>query len=117
MKQQMKQLQSEYASVAGRSKANQKARVAHYPRVSMLPSASRVTEVESEQGAERVEDLSSVRRSGIDKATRVVKCGNQTDQLEVTEKFGNVTGQVGKIKVANTPQNHPVRRQCNTLRS
>ena len=63
--QQMKQLQCDYTSVAGRSEANQKARVAHYPRVSMLPSASRVTEVENEQGAERVEDWSSVRRSGI----------------------------------------------------
>ena len=85
MKQQMKQLQSEYASVAGRSEANQKARVAHYPRVSMLPSASRVTEVESEQGAERVEEWSSVRRSGINKTTRVVNCSNQT-VLKLTEK-------------------------------
>ena len=104
MKQQMKQLQSEYASVAGRSEANQKARVAHYPRVSMLPSAFRVTEVESEQGAERVEDWSSVRRAGAAKTTRVVKCGNQT-ALKVTERFGNSSGQVGKMKVADVPRN------------
>ena len=104
MKQQMKQLQSEYASVAGRSEANQKARVANYPRVSMLPSASRVTEVESEQGAERVEDWSSVRRSGAVKTTRVVNCGNQT-VWKMTEKSGNSSGQVGKMKVANIPRN------------
>ena len=84
----MKQLQSEYASVAGRSKANQKVRVAHYPRASMLPSASRVTEVESEQGAERVEDWSSVRCSGITESTKGVNCGNQT-VLKLTERFGN----------------------------
>ena len=52
----MKQLQREYASVAGRSEANQKARVANYPRVSTLPLTSRGTGVESKQGAERVED-------------------------------------------------------------
>ena len=88
----------------GRSEANRKALVANYPRVSMLPSASRVTEVESKQGAERVEDWSSVRRSKIDKITRVVNCGNQT-VLKMTEKFGNVTGQVGKMKVADVPRN------------
>ena len=76
MKQQMKQLQSEYASVAGRSEANQKVRVAHHPRASMLPSASRVTEVEIKQGAKRVEDWSSVRRSGDAKTPMVVNCGN-----------------------------------------
>ena len=66
----MKQLQREYASVAGRSEANWKARAVRYPRVSTLPSASRVTEVESKQGAERVEDWSSVRRSGDVKTTK-----------------------------------------------
>ena len=74
----MKQLRREYASVTGRSEANQKARAANYPRVSTLPSVSRVTEVESKQGAERVEDWSSVRRSGVIKTTKGVECGNQT---------------------------------------
>ena len=56
----MKLLQREYASVAGCLEANRKARVAHYPRVSTLPLTSRGTGVESKQGAERVEDWSSV---------------------------------------------------------
>ena len=99
----MKQLQREYASVAGRSEANWKARAVRYPRVSSLPSASRVTEVESKQGAERVEDWSSVRRLGAVETTRVVNCGNQT-VLKMTEKFGHITGQVGMTKVADTPR-------------
>ena len=77
----MKQLRREYASVAGRSEANQKARVVHYHRVSTLPLTSGGTVVESKQEAERVEDWSSVGRSGIDKTTSnavTVKCGNQT---------------------------------------
>ena len=100
----MKQLQSEYASVAGRSEANRKTRVANYPRASTLPSASRGTGVESKQGAERVEDWSSVRCSGAADSTKGVKCGNQT-VLKLTEKFGNSSGQVGKMKVADVPQN------------
>ena len=101
MKQQMKQLQSEYASVAGRSEANWKTRAVRYPRVSTLPSASRVTEVESKQGAEYVEDGSIVPRSGTVKT--LGNCGNQT-VLKMTERFGNISGQVGKMKVAVTPQ-------------
>ena len=100
----MKQLQREYASVVGCLEANQKARVAHYPRVSMLSLTSRGTGVESKQGAERVEDWSSVRRSGAAKTTRVVECGKQT-VLEMTERFGNITGQVGKMKAADVPRN------------
>ena len=59
----MKQLQREYASVAGCSEANRKACVVNRPHVSTLPLTSRGTGVESKQGAERVEDWSSVRRS------------------------------------------------------
>ena len=75
----------------------------NYPRVSTLPLTSRGTEVESKQGAERVEDWSSVRCSGAVMTTRVVNCGNQT-VLKMTEKFGHITGQVGMTKVADTPQ-------------
>ena len=97
MEQQMKQLQREYASVAGCHEANWNACVVDRPHVSTLPRTSRGTVVESKQVAERVEDWSSIRRTGADKTTRVVKRGNQT-VLKVTEKFGNITGQVGKIK-------------------
>ena len=57
----MKQLQREYASVAGCLEANRKARVVNYTRVSTRPLTSRGTEVESKQWGERVEDWSSVR--------------------------------------------------------
>ena len=99
----MKQLQREYASVAGCSEANQKVRVASFPRISMLPLTSRVTEVENKQGAERIEDWSSVRHSGAVKTTRVVECGNQTI-LEMIEKSGNSSRQVGMMKVADVPR-------------
>ena len=104
--QQTEQLHREYASVAGYLEANRKARVANYPRVSTLPLTSRGTEVESQQGAEYVEDGSIVLRSGTVKTSRVEKCGNQTVR-EVNEKFGNITIQVGKMKVAVTAQKPP----------
>ena len=111
--QQMKQLQREYASVAGCLEANRKACVVDRPHVSTLPLTSRGTEVESKQGAEYVEDVSIVLRSGTVKTSRVEKCGNQTVRA-VTEKFGNVTGQVGKMRVDATPQN-PVSRYATLI--
>ena len=45
--QQMKQLQREYASVAGRFDDNRKACVVDRPHVSTLPLTSRGTEVEA----------------------------------------------------------------------
>ena len=101
----MKQLQREYASVGGRLEANRKACVVDRPHVSTLPLTSRGTEVESKQGAQRVEDWSCVQRSGTAETERVVNWGSQT-VLKVTVKFGNSFGQVGKMKVAEVPQNH-----------
>ena len=100
----MKRLQCKYASVAGCLEANWNACVVDLPHVSTLPLTSRGTEVESEQGAERVEDWSSVRRAGAAKTTRVVNCGNQT-VVKLTKKSGNSSGQVGKMKVADVPRN------------
>ena len=76
--QQMEQLQREYASVAGCLEVKGKACVVDRPHVSTLPLTSRGTEVESQQGAEYVEDGSIVLRSGIVKTSKVEKCGNQT---------------------------------------
>ena len=101
--QQMKQLQREYASVAGRLEAKGKICVVDRPHVIKRPLTFRGTGVESKQGAECVEDGAIVMRSGTVKTSRVVKCGNQT-VLKMTEKFDNVTGQVGKIKLADAPR-------------
>ena len=98
----MKLLLREYASVAGCLEANRKACVVDRPHVSTLPLTSRGTEVESKRGAERVEDGSIVLRLGTVKM--LGKGGNQT-VLKLTEKFGNVTGQVGKMRVADLPRN------------
>ena len=100
----MKLIQREYASGAGSSEATQKACETDHPHVSMAPLITSGTVSESKQGAECVEDWSSVQRSGAVKTTRVSNCGNQT-VLEMTEKFGNSSGQVGKMKVADVPQN------------
>ena len=101
--QPTKRLQRDNASGAGSSEATQKACETVHPHVSKLPLTSRGTEVESQQGAEYVEDGSIVLRSGTVKTSRVVKCGNQTVG-KVTKKFVNTTGQVGKMKVAVVPQ-------------
>ena len=100
--QPMKRLQRNYASGAGSSEATRKACETAHPHVSMAPLITRGTDSESKQGAEYVEDGSSVLRPGIVKP--LGNCGNQT-VWKLTEKFGNVTGQVGKMKVANIPQN------------
>ena len=61
------------------------------PRVSIF-----TTGVVNGQEAECVKNGSIVLRSGTVKTPRLEKCGNQT-VLKVTERFGNVTGQVGNI--------------------
>ena len=76
------------------------------PHVSKLPLTSRGTEVESQQGALYVEDGSIVLRSGTVKTLRFEKCGSQT-VCKVTEMFGNISVQVGKMKVAVTHKKTP----------
>ena len=100
--QPMKRLQRNYASGVGSSEATLKACETVHPHESMAPLLTRWTDSESKQGAEYVEDGSIVLRSGTVKT--LGNCGNQT-VLKTHEKFGNVTGQVGKMKVANIPRN------------
>ena len=102
--QPMKRLQRNYASGVGSSEATRKAWETVHPHASMAPLITSGTDSESKQGAEYVEDGSIVLRSGTVKTPRLEKCGNQT-VLKVTERFGNVTGQVGKMKVADAPRN------------
>ena len=73
------------------------------PHVSTLPLTSRGTEVESKQGAERVEDGSSVLRSGTVKRLMMEKVGHLPTKVNA-KKYGNHTGKVGKMKVEVKPQ-------------
>ena len=61
------------------------------------------TRVAHGQEAECVGNGSIVLRSGALKTLKLEKCGNQT-VVKLTEKFGNITGQVGKMKVADVPR-------------
>ena len=99
--QPMKRLQRDYASGAGSSEATLKAWETDHPHASMAPLITRWTDSESKQGAKYVEDGSSVLRPGIVKT--LGNCGSQT-VWKLTEKFGNSSGQVGKMKVAGVPQ-------------
>ena len=69
----------------------------------MTPLKTRGTEGENRPEAKCVEDGSIVLRSGTVKTPKLEKCGNPTVR-EVTEKFGNVTVQVGKMRVDAKPQ-------------
>ena len=100
--QPMKRLQRNYASGVGSSEATRKACETAHPHVSMAPLKTRWTDSETKQGAEYVEDGSIVLRSGTVKT--LGNCGNQT-VLKLTEKSGNSSGQVGKMKVADVPRN------------
>ena len=100
--QPMKRLQRDYASGVGSSEATRKAWETVHPHASMAPLITRWTDSESKQGAEYVEDGSIVSRPGT--VRTLGNCGNQT-VLKMTERFGNISGQVGKMKVANIPRN------------
>ena len=99
--QRTKQLHREYASVAGSSEEVQKACVDRDPCVSMTPLKTRETDGSRE--AKNVEDGSLVLKSGAIK-TLEKKCDNQIVR-GMTERFGNISGQVGKMKVKVKPQN------------
>ena len=101
--QRTKQLHREYASVAGSSEEVQKACVDRDPCVSMTPLKTRETDGENSREAKNVEDGSLVLKSGAVK-TLENKCGNQNVR-GMTERFGNVSGQIGKMKVEVKPQN------------
>ena len=83
------------------ARRSSKACVVRDPHVIMTPLITRGTDSESRQEAKGVEDGLSVTQSGAVKTLE--KCGSQT-VYEVTERFGNVPGQVDKMKVAVTPQ-------------
>ena len=94
--QQTKQLYREYASVAGSSDEVQKACVVRAPCVSMTPLKTRSTDAESHLEANYVKDGSPVLQSVKTLAKK--NCGNQTVR-RMTERLGNVSGKVGKMKV------------------
>ena len=99
------QLRSEAALVVDPSGAELIASVYDCHDACMLPRVSiSTTRVVNGQEAECVENRSIELRSGTVKTSRLEKCGNQT-VLKVTERFGNSSGQVGKMKVADVPRN------------
>ena len=69
----------------------------------MTPLKTRETDGENSREAKNVEDGSLVLKSGAIK-TLENKCGNQNVR-GMTERFGNVSGQIGKMKVEVKPQN------------
>ena len=95
--QRTKQLHREYASAAGSSEEVWKACVDRDPCVSMTPLKTRETDGENSREAKNVEDWSLVLKSGAVK-TLEKKCCNQTVR-GMTERFGNISGQVEKMKV------------------
>ena len=98
------QLRSEAALVVNPSEAELIAFVYDGHDACMPPRVSiSTTRVVHGQEAECVENGSIVLRSGTVKTSRLEKCGNQT-VLKVTERFGNSSGQVGKMKVADVPR-------------
>ena len=68
------------------------------PRVSIS-----TTRVVYGQEAECVEHGSIVLRLETVTMSRLEKCGNQTVKMKV-EKYRNISGKVGKMKVADVPQ-------------
>ena len=96
-----KRIQCDYVSGVRSSEADRKTRVDHDPCVITAPLKTRGTDPESKQGAKGVEDGLPVMQS---KAVKTLeKFGSQT-VYEVTEKLGNSSGQVGKMKMADVPQ-------------
>ena len=107
------QLRSEAALVVDPSEAELIAFVYDGHNACMPPRVSIFTAgVVNGQEAERVGNGSIVRRSGTVKT--LGNCGNQT-VFKMTERFGNSSGQVGKMKVANVPRNSCKQTMRNSL--
>ena len=99
-----KQLRSETALVVDPSEEELIASVYDGHNACMPPHVFiSTTRVAHGQETECVGNRSIVLRSGAVKTSKLEKCGNQTVKVKV-EKFGNITGQVGKMEVADVPR-------------
>ena len=100
----MKQLRNEAALVVDPSEAELIASVYYGYDACMPPRVSMsTTEMVNGQEAKCVENGSIVLRLETVKTSDAEKCGNYTVRKK-TKKFGNITGQICKIKVKVTPQ-------------
>ena len=98
------QLRSEAALVVDPSETELIASVYDGHNACMPPRMSiSTTRAVNGQEAECVGNGSIVLRSGTVKTSKLEKCGIQTVKVKV-EKYGNISGKVVKMKVADVPQ-------------